>query len=236
MQNYHEPFVGGGSVLLGVLDSDILRVHGTLYASDLNPYLIHFYKTLQAQPDALLEAVCRTPASTEEEYYTLRDLFNTTRSGLTLDTAAQFLVLNRTCFRGVYREGPRGFNVPYGHPKKPWVVDADELRAISAKLARVVFTAQPYEAALARVAPGDFVYLDPPYLGTYTGYTSGGFPDYPAFFARVRELPSFVLSHSDHPQVRAAFPGDITESVTVRRAIHSKNPGTQAQEVLITRQ
>jgi site-specific DNA-adenine methylase len=47
--------------------------------------------------------------------------------------------------------------VPYGHPKKPWVVDENELRSTSTKLAPVVFTPEPYESALARVQPGDFV-------------------------------------------------------------------------------
>jgi DNA adenine methylase len=66
IQNYHEPFVGGGSVLLAMLDAGI-EVKGTLYASDINPYLIHFYKTLQTQPDALLRAVRRIPVTTEGE-------------------------------------------------------------------------------------------------------------------------------------------------------------------------
>lgn len=235
--NYHEPFVGGGSVLLGLLESPI-EVRGTLYASDLNPYLIHFYSTLRDRPDELIAAVKRIPCSTEEEYYDLRTRFNATRSELSLDTAAQFLLLNRTCFRGVYREGPSGFNVPFGHYKNPYVIDEDEVRATSAKLANVVFTAQSFESALERAEPHDFAYLDPPYVGTFVGYNAGGFPEatHNLLFQKTKELPCpFLMSNSDHPTVRAAFPDHNIESVKVRRAIHSKNPAETAGEVLIRR-
>ena len=60
MKNYHEPFLGGGSVLLGVLTlamEGIIEIEEDIYAYDLNPYLIAMYQNIQQEPDKLFEEV-----------------------------------------------------------------------------------------------------------------------------------------------------------------------------------
>ena len=60
MKNYHEPFVGGGSVLLGFLSSvkgGKLSLTGKVYASDLNSNLIGLYKNIQVSPEELIAEV-----------------------------------------------------------------------------------------------------------------------------------------------------------------------------------
>lgn len=237
INNYHEPFIGGGSVLIGLLEAGHV-VKGTIYASDVNPHLVALYQKVQTDPEGLiheLEELCKD--LTEARYYVVRAEFNKEPS------PARFLYLNKTGFRGVYREGPHGFNVPYGHNKAPTVYDADNIREVSRRIRNVVFTCQSFQQSLARATEqGDFVYLDPPYAPetakSFVGYTKSGFgkSEHEQLFNMTRTLPCpFLMSNSDVELVRQAFPTPQfeTEIVVARRAINSKDPSAQTNEVLI---
>ena len=146
MNNYHEPFLGGGSVLLALLSciaNGTITVTGKIYASDINTTLIGLYQNIQANPHALIAEVRKLmeeaavaaetqktnaaaevnrKASTLEEaqtspesyYFWVRSRFNmlSKEDRGTIPASAMFLFMNKTCFRGLYREGPHGFNVP----------------------------------------------------------------------------------------------------------------------------
>ena len=152
MENYHELFVGGGSVLFGLLESKDITVKGKVYAYDKNQKLINMYRQIQTNPkdvhDHLTELfktydtrtgteVNRKPQTEEEGltskesyYYWVRKRYNDLIP-TTYIHAATLIFLNKTCFRGVYREGPNGFNVPYGHYKTtPVVTPLEELLKI----------------------------------------------------------------------------------------------------------
>ena len=58
IRTYHEPFVGGGAVLLAVLSDPTIRVQ-RVRASDLNHHLIQFYKDIQAHPTELHREIHR---------------------------------------------------------------------------------------------------------------------------------------------------------------------------------
>ena len=236
LNNYYEPFVGGGSVLLGLLSSRTIK--GTAYASDINPHLIALYKQVQAEPEKLiceLELLCKNLS--EERYYEVRADFNKD------PTPARFLYLNKTGFRGLYREGPNGYNVPFGHNKAPGVYDADHLRTVSRLIKDVVFTCQPFTESLGRISdPNDFVYMDPPYAPenatSFVTYTKSGFgkEEHESLFRLAHSLPCpFLMSNSNVTLVRDAFPEPqfTTEIVVARRAINSKDPSAQTNEVLI---
>lgn len=273
MNNYFEPFTGGGSVLLGLLaarKAGYIKVHGTVYASDLNPSLIGLYSNIQTQVEAVLAelkrvgaeaaraaaglTVNRKPASLEEAltspesyYYWTRARFNALSAEEKRGPlgSALFLVLNKTCFRGVWREGPKGFNVPFGHYKNPGVFDEASMREASALLQGVVFRVASYEQALEGVGAGDFVYLDPPYAPvsetSFVGYTADGFDldAHKKLFALCGQLSAkgapMLMSNADVKLVRDAFPAPAfsTEVISCRRAIHSKDPAARANEVLI---
>ena len=51
IENYHELFVGGGSVLFGILESQDITVKGKVYAYDKNQKLINMYRQIQTNPN-----------------------------------------------------------------------------------------------------------------------------------------------------------------------------------------
>ena len=258
IKNYHEPFLGGGTVLLAVLSNQNIKISEKIYASDLNRNIIDFYKMIQSEPDKLIrgvnelveefnkitgEVVNRTPQTLEEAmtsresyYYWIRSQFNKNPS------PSLFLFLNKTCFRGLYREGPNGFNVPYGNNKNPTIIVEQHIRDISRLISNVIFTHASFTDSLFRVSSNeDFVYLDPPYAPetekSFTSYTSSGFDEkcHSTLFKMTKELPRFLMSNSNVKLVNDAFPiQDYTiRVISCRRAINSKSPESRTNEVLI---
>lgn len=274
MNNYREPFLGGGSVLLALLshkNNGTINITGKVYASDLNSNLIHLYTNIQSNPDALITEVGRIntefancqggtlvnrKATTYEEaqtspesyYFWIRARFNalTKEERASVNASAMLLFMNKTCFRGVYREGPNGFNVPFGNYKNPSIIDEAHIRRVSVLVKDVIFTCESFDNSLTKVVSGDFVYLDPPYAPetntSFVAYTSDGFnlDSHTRLFALCAGLKeksaNMLMSNADVNLVKNAFPPPMytTKIISCRRAIHSKEPDARTNEVLIT--
>lgn len=195
-------------------------------------------------PASLAEAI----VSQEAYYYWIRSRFNayTKEERTTVGASAMLLFMNKTCFRGVYREGPDGINVPFGNNKNPSILDEEHIRTVSALIRDVVFTNQPFGTALATVQAGDFVYLDPPYAPenetSFVGYTADGFglEEHNTLFKLCNDMTAkhikLLMSNAAVSFVRTAFPAPTytTHTLSCRRAIHSKEPDARTDEVLIT--
>jgi len=276
MKSYHEPFVGGGSVLLGLLsyiEQGKIVVDGDIYVSDANKHLINMYKSIQKSPHHLVKELgklCKeyhslhdgrtvenpnrkpmneneAKTSSESYYYWIRHLFNTMK-GRQIDTvkaSAKFIFLNKTCWRGVYRESKYGFNVPYGHYKNPSVFDEQQIIQISSMIRNVHFNVGSFEDSIQNVSAGDFVYFDPPYFPendkSFTDYTKLGFElkNHETLFGICHTLKDsnihFVMSNSETQKVIDEFKdGFRTEIISCRRVINSKNPCSRTNEVIIT--
>lgn len=277
MKNYHEPFVGGGSVLLALLaekQAGKRTITGTVFASDLNANLIGLYRAIQSDPEGLIAAtralvtefntatmgptatVNRKPTtlaealtSPESYFFWTRKRFNELAVAIRTQGVvgpAMMLFLNKTCFRGVYREGPHGFNVPFGNYTNPTILEDAHIRATSELLRGVVFSAASFEESFARVEAGDFVYADPPYApevaSSFVKYTATGFDSdaHDRLFALCAGLGTrgarFTMSNAAVARVLTAFPSPAftTQTILCRRAINSKKPGAQTNEVLIS--
>jgi len=267
--NYHEIFLGGGSVLLAVLSlqkQSELTINDTIYASDANKGLITLYQNIQKSHKSLFvhlehywttynaitgNIINRKPSTIEEAstsqesyYYWLRNRFNTMEK-YTCEYSAIFIFLNKMGFRGLYREGPNGFNVPFGHYKKtPTMITLDELSSISVLIKDVVFTHQDCTKSLKEVKPGDYAYMDPPYVPekstSFVGYTQDGFPleKHKELFTNILELKSqniaFAMSNSCVELVLKTLASCTIIEIKAKRSINSKNPGEKTKEVIIT--
>lgn len=272
MNNYREVFLGGGSVLLTLLSyvkSGIIKIRGKIYAYDLNESLIHVYKNIQTHHDELHDIIqtiitefneCgngeinRKPANISEAkitkenyYYWIRSEYNKlclTDKKSTL-CSAMFIFLNKTCFRGVFRIGPKGFNVPYGHYNNPEIINKEHLKEIHDLIQNVVFECCDFNASLTIVEPDDFVYLDPPYAPetdtSFVKYTETGFniENHNNLFKLIHNLTcankKIMLSNADVKLVRENFTNEKYRilSILCKRSIHSKNPDAKAKEVII---
>lgn len=232
---YHEPFVGGGSIMLAVLEEK--RPRGGVVASDANATLIEFWRAVRDNPEKLYREVrelvqefeVQNDEEKKEYYYQIRDSFNTNR------TPSKFIFLNKTCFRGLWREGPHGFNVPYGHYKRPEILNHEHLMKVHNLIQGVEFNNMDWKHSLEKPIKGDWVYLDPPYCETFTGYTKGSWTseNHQDLFNTIRNLnSSWVMSNSDTQLVKDYF--ENRRVVEARRAINSKNPGEKANEVIIS--
>jgi DNA adenine methylase len=272
MNNYHEVFLGGGSVLLAILGymkEDLIKINGTIYVYDKNEVLIYVYKNIQSSPNELYDSlqklisefnscngveIVRNPKTFEEAktskesfYYWVRNEYNklSSEDKKTISGSTMFIFLNKTCFRGLYRVGPNGFNVPYGHYKNPEIINRVHLLQIHDLIKQVVFESCDFTASLQNVTEGDYVYLDPPYAPqketSFVGYTEGGFTieQHNKLFDSIHNLTKktirVMMSNADVELVRQQFPIEKyqTQSILCKRSIHSKNPQTKAKEVII---
>jgi DNA adenine methylase len=271
IDNYREIFLGGGSVLLAVLSyikNGIIKLKGKVYAYDLNDTLINMYKNIQSnhielfnniqniineynecgegeinrKPKTIIEA----KESKENYYYWCREIYNKLSNDEKNKSigSAYFIFLNKTCFRGVFRIGPNGFNVPYGHYKNPEIINLEHLTLINELIKDVIFECSDFNDSLKEINDDDFIYLDPPYAPetekSFVNYTDKGFvlDDHNNLFTRLNELneenKKFMLSNSDVLLVRDNFKNNYKiESITCKRSINSKNPESKTQEVLI---
>jgi DNA adenine methylase len=266
INNYHELFLGGGSVLFAVLSlqkQNKIIIKNKIYAYDININLINMYKNIQNNKDKLYNIlksyfkeydnisgniINRNPqtindakTSKESYYYWIRKKYNNIDKD-SIECSALFIFINKICFRGMYREGPNGFNVPYGHYKKtPSLISETEINYISELIKNVEFKHCNFIDSIKNVKEADFVYLDPPYAPenskSFVKYVEDGFDlkTHELLFIEIKKLKNikFIMSNAKVDIVINSFKDYNCDEITARRAINSKNPGSTTTEVII---
>jgi len=163
--DYHEPFLGGGSIFLS------MNQINNAYLSDINEELINFYSCVKADIYRIIR-ILSGYKNEEWFYYKIR----ASKPRNEFRRAARFIYLNKTCFNGIYRENIKGeFNVPYGGYGKRFL-EVDRLLMLSEKLKMCDLSVGDFEQTLRNIKKNDLVILDPPYAGTSKG--NGGFVKY----------------------------------------------------------
>jgi DNA adenine methylase len=230
MRNYYEPFLGGGSVLLYILDKlekGVLTIDGSIICADINQSLILTFDTIKTHAerviqqyedmccvfeDCVSEDQCKKHYCTclckECYYHAIRTKFNayckrflhsqgakfeTTKIHTTarIDITAQFLFLNTTCYRGLYRESKAGVMNSCFWTKRPIKPKSQPIREAATLFRKynVQFFACTYEdffrdCVIQPCNMSDFMIIDPPYIPQSHGdhisavYHKDGFGDH----------------------------------------------------------
>ncbi|MDE0018782.1 MAG: DNA adenine methylase [Candidatus Poribacteria bacterium] len=238
IETYHEPFVGGGAVFFAFQH---MIKNATL--ADLNEELILAYDIVANDTENLIQVLLthESKHSKEDGYYLkIRDGEEPENA---VDRVSRFLYLNKTCYNGLYRVNKSGkFNVPEGKYVNPKICDKVNLRNVSDVLRKAEIEVGQFDKTISP-EKNDFVYCDPPYDGTFSGYQSDGFGD--ADQKRLKETVDawteqgvlVMISNSDTELIRGLYKDNYyhVHSITAQRNI-SSNGKTRGQipEVLIT--
>lgn len=259
---YVESFVGGGAMLFHMLQTYRNISHAVI--NDINIELATCYRIVKTACNELIDALQtierqyfslynHDSVESEREYYLQRrDEYNSKRSRLSsVETAALFIFLNKTCFNGLYRVNRKGeFNVPLGSQKRPTICDRETLLADSELLQRVEIMSGDYTGTLQISGPNTLYYFDPPYrplnaTSSFNDYSKEPFNDneqvrLKEFCDRIsQEGQHFMVSNSDCMQTGDPFfdnlySGYRIERVAASRAINSKGTGRgKISELLI---
>ena len=234
---YIEPFGGGGAMFFA------LRPKLATLA-DSNPELVNLYRCIADSVEIVIEHL-RAFRNTKKDFYEVRSL---SYSELEREhAAARTIYLNRTCYNGLYRVNRQGeFNVPFGRYRNPRICQPELLKAASCALQGVEILCGDYKDVLSKTArPGDFVYLDPPYLpvseyADFKRYTKEQFyeDDHRQLAEEVERLQMLgchvLLTNSNHPLVHDLYKPYGIKVISTRRNISSKAGTRRGEDVIVT--
>ena len=245
-ENFYEPFLGGGALFFALCARES---RFTAFLSDLNGELIGTYIEIKEKPEDLIAVLSRFQdeyehATSKSEYYYRKRATTPTSS---VETAARLIFLNKTCYNGLYRVNSRGeFNVPFGRYKRPGILDAENIRAVSEalRLTRAELTISDFKQSIAKCRKNDLVYFDPPYqpvsrTSSFTDYTPDGFSAVDqtilakVFDRLVARGCTVLLSNSDTSLTRTLYREYDARIVTVNRPINSIGSGRTGHKELI---
>lgn len=214
-----EPFAGSCAVMM---ETD----YPSYLVADINPDLINMYQQIKEDVSGFihLSGYMFSEYPSEDDFKKVRQCFNS-GSISPMQKASMFLYLNRHCYRGLCRYNRAGhFNVPYGNYKAPYLPVA-EIRAFAEKAQRATFICAGYEDTLAQLLPGDVVYCDPPYDGTFAGYHTAGFSEDDQYRLasildrRSSEGHSVVASNSDTLLIGSLYRNFTLHKITSARSM-----------------
>lgn len=231
-----DPFCGSAALFCGTEFPAYLM-------SDLNADAVGCHRVAVSEPNWLVNRLrfLIVGGCTREAYERIREAMNGELPGSAV-RAPMFLYCNRAGFNGLVRYSRSGaFNVPWGKGTSVYL-PAEEIAAFAgkAKGCNVEFAACPWEETLARVEPGDGVYLDPPCLPTpgaketfdRFGPTSFGKADHRRLAEAARELAGrgipVVVSGRDTSLTRDIYAGARFRSVESASGISGKAGGRKS--------
>lgn len=211
------------------------RIQGRAYLADLNGHLVNAWIAMRDHQDELRPLLdWHKERDSKDFYYEVR----ATVPEDPIAQAARFLYLNGTSWNHLWRENSKtgAMNAPWGDRQFKGFDEAT-YQGIARTLANTDIRLVDFRQALERAQPGDFVYLDPPYLPVFTNpgekeptskfnkYTAKVFdlPDLLELTELCRGLSgrgiNWVMSNRDTPEIRELFDFADIIGFTTHRAL-----------------
>ena len=269
--NYHEPFMGSGAVFFHLATQGNVK---SSYLNDILTELIIVYETiLNSNLKSLTESISKEIKHYSEHkngrkrsYQSKTLIFkdwkaefnklinpypiNTLGRNKKIRLTVLFILLNYSCFNGVYRKNPSGlFNVPHGRSATkngvkdnnisiPDISTFEEAKRLF-KDTNATFSSVNFKHALKNVKSGDVVYLDPPYFDSVNYYNEIDFThehqrELRDEMVRLVELgANVIMSNSKSKECKKLFDSshfDIREIPVTRTIQRKKNANRQYKE------
>lgn len=237
-ETYFEPFIGGGAIFFYLQPNKA-------YISDINRELINCYQVIRSSylPKLKIELDMLIELNNKESYLEIRKKFNQLKLTneysldeiltdeaikICLKKASYFIYLNKTGFRGLYRENQKGeFNVPFGNNDKlKSLYDKDNLDNIHQYLATCNIKIHHHTYKDINPTSKDFVYFDPPYdkekSTDFVSYTKDQFQQ-KDLYEFIEGLPCpFVLSNSPTKYIKELYQKYKQKVLSGKRSVDIK--------------
>lgn len=228
---YIEPFLGSGSVFFFLQPTKSIL-------SDVNKELIDTYLGVKNSHHDVVEQLQKYQTEHSNEFY-----YKTRATNLvdTIDVAARFIYLNRTCFNGIYRVNNNGaFNVPKGTSDSVFRTE-DDFETWSRLLSTARLEVTDFEIAIDEAMEGDLIFADPPYT---VRHNLNGFREYneklfswddqvrlSKSLIRAKDRGAYIVStNANHQSVRELYEDKgFTMLTTSRFSSISANPTNRRQ-------
>jgi DNA adenine methylase len=177
LDTYHEPFLGGGSIFLALLESDIKINRYCL--SDINKELIGIYNIIKDKPELLFYTYqAHYDNFNSSDIQHRKDYFAKVRSAFnTFKCSEDFYWIMRTTTNGMPRYNRKEEFNNSCHFSRPGMKPSDVEKIINKyhllfNSKNIIFNNNSYE----EITPSsdDLIYMDPPYENT-KGMYFGGF-------------------------------------------------------------
>ena len=162
-----------------------------------------------------------------------------------IETAAQFIYLNKSCFNGLYRVNSKGmFNVPFNNKLKVNTYSKENLDRISRYLQRTEIVNQDFEKTCEGANKGDFVFFDSPYDllkdNSFEAYDKSGFSKenhirLANLYKKLSNKGCYcMLTNHNTKLINELYKDYKIDVVSVKRLINSDASKRVGEEVIIT--
>jgi DNA adenine methylase len=250
IENYVEPFVGGGAMFFYLKKKYDVKNSCIL---DVNPELVIGYISIKKSAKKLIkileemeeEYLIKSDGERSIFYYQIRDSYNDEGKTFNyqkyrscwVDRVAKLIFLNKTCFNGLFRQNSKGeFNVPFGKYKNPTICDEANIIEVSKALRDTLILCGDFEESIKNIKNGTLVYLDPPYrplniTSSFTDYAKNGFGDgeqirLADFFRKMDKRDAYLmLSNSDPKNINLKddFFDNLYKGYHINRVLANRN-------------